>query len=68
MLGWTGDRGGLAWQVPKFSPRLDILPEAQRGLWGELGAAAAVEKVDLDHLPELSDPDSDAARNRGLEP
>jgi hypothetical protein len=30
--------------------------------------AAAVEKVDLDHLPKLSDPDSGAARNRGLEP
>lgn len=25
-------------QMPKFSPRLDILPEAQRRLWGELAA------------------------------
>jgi hypothetical protein len=25
-------------QVPEFSPRLDVLPEAQRRLWGELSA------------------------------
>src|SRR5215469_11198614 len=30
--------GERVMQMPKFSPRMDILPDAQRRLWGELSA------------------------------